>query len=300
MKSLASLSLLFLLPSILAAALPQFIGSELESTSSTLKRETSGKLVPRSPGPREILSEAVTSMTDDPSLDPSLIVKRDLYARGPRGTNLNPGEVVSFDLSSPNHRTSSDSSSSSSAGSGEVMYTVIVDRPPEKEVMVVEGTTMEHHRHHNSSRHHSWNGTHREHRKEGILTEFNSHGEHIVVYNGTQYPNGTSYSPANKTINGGELLEKVIVAGDEVVVYRQPGNETRHHRHQHNGTAAPMATATGVWLPSGTGWIPSGTGSPRYHRMVPSASYAGFRGPKSRKNRKGDKYFSELVRFGRK
>ena len=301
MKSSAALSLLFLFPSLHAAALPQNIGSELESTTSTLKRDASGKLVPRFPRSGKILREAVISMTDDPPLGPSSNLKRELSARGPQGPVSNPGEFTGFDLSRANpanHHTSSNSSSSAPAGSGEVTYNVTVDRPPDREVTMVEGIEVKHHGHHNSSRHRIWNSTYQEHHKEGILTEFNSHGEHIVVYNSTHYPNGTSYSPANRTVNGGEILEKVVVAGDEVVVYRQPWNETRHHRHhRHNGTVGPMATATTeVWLPSGTAWIPSGTGLPRHYRKVPGPGDAGFRGPKSRK---GGGHFVEMARFWR-
>lgn len=295
MKSSAALSLLFLFPTLHAAALPQTIGSELESTTSTLKRDASGKLVPRFPRSGKTLREAVISMTDDPPLGPSSNLKRELSARGPQGPVSNPGEFTGFDLSRANpanHHTSSNSSSSSPAD------TVNVDRPPEGEDIMVEDIEVKYHGHHNSSRHRAWNSTYQEHHKEGILTEFNSHREHIVVYNGTHYPNGTSYSPANKTVNGGEILEKVVVAGDEVVVYRQPWNETRHHRHhRHNGTVESTApSTTGVWLPSGTAWIPSGTGLPRSHRKVPGPGDAGFRGPKSRK---GGGHFVEIVRFWR-
>lgn len=301
MKSSAALSLLFLFPTLHAAALPQMVGSELESTASTFKRDVSGELVPRSTRSGKILPEAVTSMTDDPPLGPFSNIIRKISARGPQGPVSNPGEFTGFDLSRANpanHHTSSNSSASSPAGSGEVTYNVTVDRPPEGEVIMVEDIEVKYHGHHNSSRHRTWNSTYREHRKEGILTEFNSHGEHIVVYNSTHYPNGTSYSPANETVNGGKMLEKVVVAGDDVVVYRQPWNETRHHRHhRHDATVESMATATtGVWLPSGTAWIPSGTGLPRYHRKVPGPGDAGFRGPKSRK---GGGYFVEVVRFWR-
>lgn len=297
MKSSGALSLLFLFPTVYAAALPQIIGSELESTTGTFKRDASAKPVPRSPRSDEILPEAVTSMTDDLPLGPSSNIIRGLSARGPQGPVSNPGEFTGFDLSRANpanHHASSSPSPPSSTGSSEAMYTVTVDQPPGTEVIMVEDIEVKYHSHHNSSRHRTWNGTYQEHRKEGILTEFNSHGEHIVVYNGTHYPNGTSYSPANKTVHGGEILEKVVVAGDEVVVYRQPWNETRHHRHHRpNATVESMATATtGVWLPSGTAWIPSGTGLPRYHRKVPSPSDAGFRGPKSRK---GHGYFVEML-----
>ncbi|CAF9936544.1 hypothetical protein IMSHALPRED_010793 [Imshaugia aleurites] len=294
MKSSAAVSLLLLLPSIRAAALPQLIGSELESTSSHLKRDSSGNLAPRSPqpGPSEmgyedskpvILPKAAAFMTDDPSLDPSLNLERDLSARSPQGPASNPGEFTYNDLSreNPANHHSSGESSSSPEDDGfvdEKASEMPSDGGPGRHLME-EYEKMEHHRHHNGTHHHDWNGTHHEHRKDGILTEFNAHGEHIVVYNGTQYPNGTSYSPANETMAGGELLEEVVVDGDEVAVYRQAWNQTGHHHHHHNHTGGPMPTATGVWLPSGTGWIPSGTGRPRHHRKVPSKAYAGFRGP---------------------
>ena len=291
MKPSTVLSLLFLLPGIRGAALPQLIGSELESTSSPLKRDASGTLAPRSlqPGFSEleddgtkfdISPEAATAMTDDPSLDPSLNLKQDLFARNPQGPASNPGEFTDVGLSRvnpANHEFSADSSSSSSTSK------LSHDRHPGWDVMMEDDAKNEHRRHRDGSHHHhGWNGTHDEHRKDGILTEFNAHGEHIVVYNGTHYPNGTSYSPANETMDGGKMLEKVVVAGDEVVVYRQPWNDTHHHHH-HNHSGAPMPTATGVWLPSGTGWIPSGTGRPRHHRKVPSAAYAGFQGPRSKR-----------------
>lgn len=312
MKSSATLSLLFLLPSIHAIALPQFIGSKLESTSSNSKRDSSGNLVPRSPISGQTIPDATISMTDDPSLDQPSNVKRDLSARSPQGPTSNPGEFTGFDLSRANpanHPKSSGTSSSSSAGSGGRQEGIIGnggsdDGSPSREVVMPETAQMGHGHHHNSSRHHKWNSTRHAHRKEGILTEFNAHGEHIVVYNGTHFPNGTSYSPANTTANGGTLLGEVVVAGDEIAVYRQPWNDTHHHhRHHHNQTLRPHATATtGIWLPSGTAWIPSssGTGAPfHHHRKVPSSELAGFRGPKSRK--KGtfvivDEYFSDLVK----
>ncbi|KAL9067579.1 MAG: hypothetical protein Q9161_006768 [Pseudevernia consocians] len=312
MKSFpAAFSLLFLLPSIHAAALPQLIGSELESTSSSLKRDNTNNLVPRSPKPG--VPGAVASMTDDPSLDPSSTLKRDLSARSPQGPASNPGEFIDVGLSRvnpANHHSSADSSASSSTDDGQeidaatagskgsdpsLMSKVSHDRHREWDVMMGEDAKMEHHRHH------KWNGTHHEHRKEGVLAEFNSHGEHIIVYNGTHYPNGTSYSPANETMDGGKMLEKVVVDGDEVVVYSHPWNETRHHHHNHTGQ--PMPTATGVWLPSGTGWIPSGTGSPRHHhRKVPSAAYAGFRGPMSKRDgrfSKDDEHSARGVKYGK-
>ncbi len=301
MKPSTVLSLLFLLPGIRGAALPQLIGSELESTSSPLKRDASGNLAPRSPQPgsseqeddggkSDVLPEASASMTDDPSLDPSL----KLEPRNPQGPASNPGEFTDVGLSRvnpANHDFSADSSSSSSSSTddGQELYTITAgskgfdasliskishERHPGWDVMEGDDAKDEHRRHRS--------GSHDEHRKDGILAEFNSHGEHIVVYNGTHYPNGTSYSPANETMDGGKMLEEVVVAGDEVVVYRQPWNDTHHHHHNHTG--APMATATGVWLPSGTGWIPSGTGQPRHHRKVPSAAYAGFRGPMSKRD----------------
>ena len=285
MKYSAALSLLFLLPRIHAAALPQLFGSELESTSSTLKRDTSGKLVPRSPQHYEIEPNAVTSMTDDSSLNPSSNVKRDLSARSPQGPASNPGEFPDIALGRFNPANLNEPPRDHHNGSSSSV------------LIMEEAADMGHLHNHNRSRHHSWNATRHDHRKEGILTEFNSHGEHIVVYNGTHYPNGTSYKPANTTMNGGQLLEKVIVAGDEVVVYRRPWNETRHHRHHHNQTVGSMPTMSGVWLPSGTGWIPSSTGRPRHHRKVPSPSSAGFRGPKSRKDRKGEEYFVEEIIF---
>lgn len=259
MKSSAALSLLFLLRGIHAAVLPQLVGSELESTSVPMKRDISGN---------ELLPEAARSMTDDPSLDPSLNLKRDLSARDPQGPASNPGEFIDVGLSRSNpanrHRYY------------EKNYEKDGDERPERKLMMEDGFKTEYHRHHN--------GSHHEHQKEGILTEFNSHGEHIVVYNGTHFANGTAYHPANETMGGGKMLEKVVVDGDEVVVYRQPMNETYHHHHHHNHTWGPSPTATGVWLPSGTGWIPSGTGWPRHHRKVPNAAYAGFDGPMSKRD----------------
>ena len=301
MKSSAAVSLLFLIPSIRAAALPQLVGYELESTSSSVKRDLSGNLAPRSPQPgsselgdegseSENLPEAVTSMADDPSLHPSWNLERDLSARSPQGPASNPGEFTDVGLSrvNPANHHSSEDSSSSSADNDPGLYTIVggakgVDPSlidgaskwahDERHRMMEDEAKMEHHRHYSGSHHH-WNGTHR---KDGILTEFNSHGEHIVVYNGTHYPNGTSYSPANKTMDGGEMLEEVVVDGDEVVVY----NQTRHHYYYGNHTGGPMATATGVWLPSGTAWIPSGTGRPhhRHHRKIPGEGDPGFEGP---------------------
>ena len=304
MKSSAALSLLIFLPSIRAAAVPHLVGSELESTSSTYKRDTSDILTPRSaqPGTSKLgytdskpeIPRGV-ALSDDPSLDPSLNVERDLTARSPQGPTSNPGEFIDPGLSRvnpANKDSSTDSSSSSTADDGENLYTITAGLGPLNEGLeksregrhgrkfsMEDDARMEHHRHH------SWNRTHHGHRKDGVLTEFNSHGEHIVVYNGTHYPNGTSYSPANETMDGGKLLEKVVVAGDEVVVYREPFNRTGHHyHHHHNYTGGAAPTATGVWLPSGTGWIPSATERPRYHRKVPSAAYAGYRGPMSKRD----------------
>ena len=314
MKSSAALSLLFLLPSIHAVALPQLFDSVLESTSSNFKRDSSGKLVPRFPKPGPTIPEATTSMTEDPSFDPPSNVRRDLSARSPQGPTSNPGEFTGFDLSRANpanHPKSSGTSSSSSAGTGGQEEIVSsggsYDQPPSREVVMPEAAQLAHYKNHNSSHHRNstkWNSTRHAHRKEGILTEFNAHGEHIVVYNGTHFPNGTSYSPANTTANGGKLLGEVVVAGDEVAVYRRPWNVTdHHHHHHHNQTVGPISTATtGIWLPSGTAWIPSstGTGTPRRpHRKVPSSELAGFRGPKSRKKGKFvviDEYFSELIK----
>ena len=281
MKSSATLSLLFLLPSIHAAALPRLVGSELESTSSMLKRDSSGKLVPRSPQPGEVLPEATISMTDDRSLDPSSNVERDISARSPQGPDSNPGEFTGFDLSRANPANHHPGGHP--------------DPPRGREVLMAEDDMAHRHHKHNSSRHHNWSSTRHKNRTEGVLTEFNAHGEHIVVYNGTHYPNGTSYSPANTTANGGKLLGEVVVAGDEVAIYRQPWNAT-HHRH-HNQTVKPSPTATGIWLPSGTAWIPSSTGGPRHHRKVPSPDNAGFRGPKSRKGWKVDESFSGLFKW---
>ena len=295
MKSWVTISWLFLLPSIRAAALPQLIGDELESTSSPLKRDVQGNLATRSPKPdfaepestgskREFLPEAVASMTDDPSLGPSSNLKRDLSARSPQGPDSNPGEFIGVGISRANpanHHTSSGSSSSSSSEEGNRgVDGVNNDSKVVVPIVVTEddGETR-HHRHHNSSHHYKVNGTHREHREPGILGEFNSHGEHIVIYNGTHFPNGTRYSPANTTLDGGKLINETVIAGDEIAVYREPFNR-HHHHHPHNFTGGPMPTPTGVWLPSGTGWIPSSTGRPRYHRKVPSQDLAGFRGPK--------------------
>ena len=304
MKSSAALSLLFFLPSIRAAAVPQLIGSELESTSSTLKRDTSGNLTPRSPQPGsselvyeasepEQLPKTAVSFSDDPSLDLSTNSERDLSTRDPQGPASNPGEFTDVGLSRvnpANQDSSADSSSSISADDDEKLYTVTAglgpineafeksrDEHPGRKLLMGDDGKMEHHRHHD------WNRTDHGHRKDGILAEFNSHGEHIVVYNGTHYPNGTSYSPKNETMDGGKLLDEVVVAGDEVVVYSQPWNRTHHHHH-HNHTGGAAPTATGVWLPSGTGWIPSSTGRPRHHRKVPSAAYAGFEGPMSKRD----------------
>ena len=298
MKSSAALSLLFLIPSIRAAALPQLVGSELESTSSSVKRDLSGNLAPRSPQPgsseledegseSDNLPEAATLMADDPSLHPSSNLERDLPARSPQGPASNPGEFTDVGLSrvNPANHHSSEDSSSSSADNDPGLYTIVggakgvdpssIDGASKmahdgRHRMMEDEAEKEHHRPYSGSHHH-WNGTHR---KDGILAEFNSHGEHIVVYNGTHYPNGTSYSPANKTMDGGEILEEVVVDGDEVVVY----NHTRHH---HNRTGGPMATATGVWLPSGTAWIPSVTGKQhhRHHPKIPSEGDPGFEGP---------------------
>lgn len=310
MKTSAALSLLFLLSNIRAAAVPKLIGSELESTSSSLKRDSSGNLTPRSPQPES--SELDAYMTDDPSLVPSSDLKQDLSARSPQGPDSNPGEFIDIGVSRANpgnHHSSADSSFSSSTENGQENDTVMagskdsdpspVDgvsrkshdrhRPP----MMEDGDKFEHHRHyndsrhhHNGSHHHDWNGTHHGHRKDGILAEYNFPGEHVVVYNGTHYPNGTKYSPANETRDGGELLGEFVASGDEVVVYRQPWNESRHHHHHHHYNYSVLLgpTATGAWLPSGTGWIPSGTGRPRHHRKVPSAAFAGFRGPRAKRN----------------
>ena len=261
MKSSATLSLLFLLPSIHALALPQLF--------------------------------------DSPST-----VERDLSARSPQGPTSNPGEFTGFDLSRANPANHPKHSGTAGTGGQEDVNTNggSYDSPPSREVVMLE---VAHHHNNNSSRHHRWNSTRHAHRKEGILTEFNAHGEHIVVYNGTHFPNGTSYSPANTTANGGTLLGEVVRAGDEIAVYRQPWNATRHHRHHHhhNQTVESNATpTTGIWLPSGTAWIPSstGTGLPgRHHRKVPSSELAGFEGPKSRKKGKFvvvDEYFSKMVK----
>ena len=314
MKSSVAISLLFLLPRIRAAALPQLIGDELESASSPLKRDAQGNLIPRSPKPdfaeleyksskREILPEAVVAMTDDPSLDPSSNLKRDLSSRGPQGPASNPGEFIGVGISRvnpANHHTSSGSSSSSSSsseednqginavtnGAGVVVPSFVGEiGPPARDLLMEDDGEMRHHRHHNSSYHHKMNGTHREHRKAGILAELNTHGEYIVVYNGTHFSNGTRYSPANTTIDGAKLINETVIDGDEIAVYREPFNR-HHHHHPHNLTGGLMPTATGVWLPSGTGWIPSGTGRPHHHRKVPSQALAGFRGPKSNRGKK--------------
>ena len=305
MKSSATLSLLFLLPSIHAIALPQLFDSKLESTSSNSKRDSSGKLVSRSPISGQTIPEAKISVRDDPSLDHPSNVKRDLSARSPQGPTSNPGEFTGFDLSRANpanHPKSSGTSSSSSAGSGGRQDEIIANGGSyDREVVMPEAPA--HGQNHNGSRHHRWNSTRHAHRKEGILTELNAHGEHIVVYNGTHFPNGTSYSPPNTTANGGTLLGEVVVAGDEIAVYRQPWNDTHHHRHHHNQTVGSNPTGTtGIWLPSGTAWIPSsaGTGTPaHHHRKVPSPESAGFRGPKSGKKGKFvviDEYFSDLIK----
>ena len=288
MKSWVTISLLFLLPSIRAAALLQLIGDELESASSPLKRDAKGNLASRSPKPdfaepeskgskREFLPEAVASMTDDPSLDPSLNLKRGLSSRSPQGPDSNPGEFIGVGLSRvnpANHHTSSGSSSSSSSEEGNRGIDGVTNDSKGME----DDAEMRHHRHHNSSHHHGMKGTHRGHGEPGVLGELNSHGEHIVIYNGTHFSNGTSYSPANTTIDGGKLINETVIAGDEIAVYREPFNH--HHHHPHNLTGGPTPTPTGVWLPSGTGWIPSSTGRPRHHRKVPSQDLAGFRGPK--------------------
>ena len=297
MKSSVTISLLFLLPSIRAAALPQLVGDELESTSSPLKRDAQGNLAPRSSEPvfsdpesksnkREVLSEAVASMADDPSLDPSSILKRDLSSRGPQGPDTNPGEFIGVGISRvnpANHHTSSGSSSSSSSEEGNRGIDGVTNDSKVVVPIVEDDEDIRHHRHH-----YRLNGTHREHREPGVLGELNSHGEHIVIYNGTHFPNGTRYSPANTTIDGGKLINETVIAGDEIAVYREPFNR-HHHHHPHNLTGEPTPTPTGVWLPSGTGWIPSSTGRPRHHRKVPSQDLAGFRGPK----RKG--YWKEMA-----
>ena len=299
MKYSVTISLLFLLPSIRAAALPQLVSDELESTSSPLKRDAQGNLAPRSREPgfadpkskgnkREVLSEAVASMADDPSLDPSSLLKRGLYSRSPQGPDSNPGEFIGVEYSRvnpANHHTSSGSSSSSSSGEGNRgIGGVTNDSNVVVPIVVTEDDgEMRHHRHHNSSHHYGLDGTHREHREPGVLGELNAHGEHIVIYNGTHFSNGTRYNPANTTIDGGKLINETVIAGDEIAVYREPFNR-HHHHHPHNLTGGPMPTATGVWLPSGTGWIPSSTGRPRHHRKVPSQDLAGFRGPKRKGN----------------
>lgn len=281
MKISVAISLLFLLPSIRAAALPQLIGDELESTSSPLNRDARGNLAPRSPKPdfaeldhksnkREALPKAVTSMADDPSLDPSFNLKRDVSSRSPQGPASNPGEFIGVGISRVNPANRDTSSGSS-------------------DLLMEDDGEMRQHRHYNSSHHHRLNGKHREHQKTGILAELNSHGEHIVVYNGTHFSNGTRYSPANITIDGGKLINKTVIDGDEIAVYREPFNRHHHHHPQNltgglmptpTGEFMPTPTPTGVWLPSGTGWIPSGTGRPRHHRKVPSQALAGFEGPK--------------------
>ena len=289
MKCSAVLSLLFFLPSIRAAAVPQLIGAELESTSSALKRDTSGNIIPRSPqtGSSELgyegskpdkFPETAVSITDDPSLDLSTNLERDLSTRDPQGPASNPGEFIDVGLSRVNP-----ANRDSSADNGEKLYTEkagigpIKDKHAGRKLLMEDDAKSEHHRHHD------WNRMHHGHQEDGVLAEFNSHGEHIVVYNGTHYPNGTSYSPKNETMDGGKILEETVIAGDEVVVYNQPWNHTRHHHH-HNHTGGAAPTATGVWLPSGTGWIPSSTERPRYHRKLPSAAYAGFRGPMSKRD----------------
>ena len=295
MKSSVAISLLFLLPSIRAAALPLLIGDELESTSSPLKRDGQGNLAPRSLEPvfaepefksskREVLSEAIAIMADDPSLDPSSDLNRGLSSRSPQGPDTNPGEFIGVGISRvnpANHHTSSGSSSSSSSEEGNRGVDGINnDSKVVVPIVVMEHDgEMRHHRHHNSSHHYGLNGTHREHRKTGVLAELNSHGEHIVIYNGTHFPNGTRYSPANTTIDGGKLIDETVIDGDEIAVYREPFDR-HHHHHPYNLTGGPTPTPTGVWLPSGTGWIPSSTGRPRHHRKVPSQDLAGFRGPK--------------------
>ena len=173
MKSSGSLSLFLLLPSIHAAALPQLIGNGLASTLSSLKRDTSGNLAPRSPQPGDIPPQAAASITDDPSLDPSSFINRAISARSPQGPDSNPGEFTGFDLSRNNPANHHPSSGpSSSAGSSEDRHNVTVDtnavdpnavdgtsgrhhdRAPGREVMTVEGQEMGHHRYHNASRHH--------------------------------------------------------------------------------------------------------------------------------------------------
>ena len=266
MKSSAAISLLFFLPTIRAAALPQLVGNELESTS---QRDVSGNPAPRSPQPGGILPAAAHAMTDNPSLDPASNVKRDLSARSPQGPDSNPGEFTGVDLSrfNPANRHNRPKSSSSSSA----WRSQTTDTDPDH--------YGEHHRHHNGTHHHKWNSTDHEHRKqEGILTELNVNGEHIVVYNGTHFPNGTLYHPANKTVSGGAILGEAVVAGDEVAVYRQPWNNTRHHHHHPDDVPEG-----GFWLPSGTGWIPRATGQPHPHRKYPSPAEPGFRGPKLEK-----------------
>ena len=299
MKISVAISLLFLLPGIRAAALPQLIGDELESTSSPLKRDARGNLAPRSPKPdfaepnhksnkREALPKAVTSMADDPSLDPSFNLKRDVSSRSPQGPASNPGEFIGVGISrvNPANRDTSSGSSSSSSSEEDNLFVGEIG-PPGRDLLMEDDGEMRQHRHYNSSHHHRLNGTHREHRKIGILAELNSHGEHIVVYNGTHFSNGTRYSPANTTLDGGKLINKTVIDGDEIAVYREPFNRHHHHHPQNltgglmpTGEFMPTPTPTGVWLPSGTGWIPSGTGRPRHHRKVPSQALAGFEGPK--------------------
>ena len=249
MKPSVAFSLLFLLPSIRAAALPQLVGDELESTSSSQKRDDSGNLAPRSPEPDFLnkdnkdtyLAEAGPIKIDDSSRDNFLDLERDLSARSPQGPPSNPGEFTDVGLSrvnSAHHGSSADSSSLSSAGNGPEpdhnldgeFLKMSGDGPPEMDLMMEDDPKMGDHRHHNGSHH---NGTHHHHE-----------------WNGTH--------PA--------------------------WNATDHHHHGHNDTWGPMPTATGAWFPSGTAWIPSGTGTPRHHRKVPSAAYAGFQGPKSKRD----------------
>lgn len=257
MKSSLAFSLLFLLPSIRAAALPQLFGDELESTASSQKRDDSGNIALRSPESGFLnrdsmdayLAEAGASTADDPSLDNSLNLKQDLSARSPQGPTSNPGEFTDAGLSRANsahHESSKDSSSSFSADNGQGsdhnldddFLKMSEDVPPGMDLMMEDDPKMGYHRHHNGSHH---NGTHH-------------HG-----WNGTH--------PA--------------------------WNATDHHHHHHNHTWGSMPTATGTWFPTGTAWMPSGKGMPRHHRKVPSAAYAGFRGPKSKRDgsfSKNDEY----------
>lgn len=228
MRSSVALSLLFLLPSIRAAALPQLVGDELESTSSSQKRDALGNLTPRSPesgllnkdSKDESLVKADASTIDDPSLGHSLNLERDISARDPQGTTSNPNSA-----SLPS---SADDDQEIDA-LDEEFSKMSEDGPSGIDLMMEDDSKVEHHLHHNGSHH---NGTHHHHHK--------GNGTH-PAWNATDY----------------------------------------HHHHHHNETWGPMPTGTGAWFPTGTGWMPSGTGRPRHHRKVPSAAYAGYRGPMS-------------------